>query len=132
MFIHVDPQFDQLLRITAQRRKAALAMVEKDYWVTHCLWSLHAQGFEVWFKGGTSLSKYFGLIERFSEDLDLKLEPGTLSTLLERGELLGFEQLERDELLEGALVAQRVVQVQRSDFVGRRAAPHADQGEMLL
>lgn len=32
---------------------------------------------EVWFKGGTSLSKGFGLIQRFSEDLDLKLEAGT-------------------------------------------------------
>jgi len=30
----------------------------------------------VWFKGGTSLSKGFSLIERFSEDLDLKIEAG--------------------------------------------------------
>jgi hypothetical protein len=36
-------------------------------------------GLDVWFKGGTSLSKRFGLIERFSEDLDLKLDPGTAS-----------------------------------------------------
>ncbi|MDP9035678.1 MAG: nucleotidyl transferase AbiEii/AbiGii toxin family protein [Myxococcota bacterium] len=36
----------------------------------------HAQGFEIWFKGGTSLSKGFGLMERFSEDLDLKMEAG--------------------------------------------------------
>lgn len=40
------------------------------------LWALHHSGFEVWFKGGTSLSKGFSLIERFSEDLDLKIEPG--------------------------------------------------------
>jgi hypothetical protein len=81
MFIHEDLQFEQLLRITSQRRKVAVAMVEKDYWVTHCLWALHAQGFDVWFKGGTSLSKGFGLIERFSEDLDLKLEPGVVAAL---------------------------------------------------
>jgi hypothetical protein len=31
--------------------------------------------------GGTSLSKGFGLIERFSEDLDLKIEPGTVTAL---------------------------------------------------
>lgn len=50
-------------------------------WRSICsTWAILAQGFEVWFKGGTSLSKGFGLIERFSEDLDLKIEPGS-STL---------------------------------------------------
>lgn len=44
--------------------------------------SLHFAGFEVWFKGGTSLSKGFGLIERFSEDLDLKIDPGNVGSLL--------------------------------------------------
>src|SRR5207248_784438 len=43
--------------------------------------ALHAAGFEVWFKGGTSLSKGFRLIHRFSEDLDLKVDPGTVSGL---------------------------------------------------
>jgi hypothetical protein len=81
MFIHDDPEFAQLLRITSAQRGVAVAMVEKDYWVTHCLWALQAQGLEVWFKGGTSLSKGFRLIERFSEDLDLKLEPGSVATL---------------------------------------------------
>jgi hypothetical protein len=38
-------------------------------------------GFEVWFKGGTSLSKGFNLIERFSEDLDLKIDPGSVHAL---------------------------------------------------
>lgn len=75
-FVHDDPDFDALLRIVADKRGIALALVEKDYWVTHVLWSLQDRGFEVWFKGGTSLSKGFGLIERFSEDLDLKLEAG--------------------------------------------------------
>ncbi|MBI5481902.1 MAG: nucleotidyl transferase AbiEii/AbiGii toxin family protein [Deltaproteobacteria bacterium] len=76
-FVHDDPEFDDLLRIVAERRGLAVGLVEKDYWVTHVLWSLHELGLEVWFKGGTSLSKGFGLIERFSEDLDLKLDPGT-------------------------------------------------------
>jgi hypothetical protein len=77
VFVHDDPEFDQLLGVTARARGVSVAMVEKDYWVTHSLWALQNQGFEVWFKGGTSLSKGFGLIERFSEDLDLKVEPGT-------------------------------------------------------
>ncbi len=80
-FIHEDPEFPELLAIV-QRHLAdkglalSEALVEKDYWVTHTLWSLHHLGLEVWFKGGTSLSKGFGLIQRFSEDLDLKIEAG--------------------------------------------------------
>lgn len=60
-FIHDDPQFADLLRVVAANRGLGVSLVEKDYWVTHALWALHAQGFEVWFKGGTSLSKGFGL-----------------------------------------------------------------------
>ena len=48
------------------------ALIEKDYWVTEALRVVaasHAEG--VVFKGGTSLSKAWGLIKRFSEDLDL-------------------------------------------------------------
>ena len=80
-FVHDDPEFGDLLRIVAGERRIAPGLVEKDYWVTHTLWALHYRGFDVWFKGGTSLSKGFGLIERFSEDLDLKLLPGTVSSL---------------------------------------------------
>lgn len=78
-FIHEDPEFDDLLRIVADERRLSLALVEKDYWVTHTLWALHEAGFQVWFKGGTSLSKGFSLIHRFSEDLELKIEPGTVA-----------------------------------------------------
>jgi hypothetical protein len=51
--------------------------IEKDFWVT---WLLHIlfshSAFRGWlvFKGGTSLSKCFGLIDRFSEDLDLAVD----------------------------------------------------------
>jgi len=80
-FVHDDPDFDALLQIVAANRGLGVGLVEKDYWVVHTLWALHAQGFEVWFKGGTSLSKGFGLIQRFSEDLDLKIEPGHVASL---------------------------------------------------
>ena len=78
---HQDRDFADLVAVVAGRRRLAPALVEKDYWVTHVLWGLHRLGLEVWFKGGTSLSKGFGLIERFSEDLDLKVEPGRLKAL---------------------------------------------------
>ena len=74
-FIHEDPEFDSLLRIVAENRGFSVALVEKDYWVTHTLWALSNLGFEIWFKGGTSLSKGFDCIFRFSEDLDLRIDP---------------------------------------------------------
>ena len=78
IFVHDDVGFEDLLDIVANERGLAAALVEKDYWVAHTLWSLQRMDLEMWFKGGTSLSKGFGLIERFSEDLDLRLDAGVL------------------------------------------------------
>jgi hypothetical protein len=53
------------------------AIVEKDFWVCWILKRLFAEPTlkkQMVFKGGTSLSKVFGLIERFSEDIDLILD----------------------------------------------------------
>ena len=36
-FVHDDPDFPELLRIVAERRGLGVALVEKDYWVTHTL-----------------------------------------------------------------------------------------------
>ncbi len=80
-FIHEDGGFADLIQIVSSDLRISTSLVEKDYWVTHVLWSLAEQDFEVWFKGGTSLSKGFGLIQRFSEDLDLKLEHPDLSPI---------------------------------------------------
>ncbi len=81
-FVHQrSAEFADLVEIVADERGLRRSIVEKDYWVTHALWALNAGGFEVWFKGGTSLSKGFGLIDRFSEDLDLKVEPGSVRSL---------------------------------------------------
>lgn len=41
----------------------------------HGLWALQQQGWQFQLKGGTSLSKGFGIIQRFSEDIDLRIEP---------------------------------------------------------
>jgi len=80
-FVHEDSQFEQLLAIVARDTGIAEALIEKDYWVTHTLWALHETGLDIWFKGGTSLSKGFGLIQRFSEDLDLMIQPGAVTSL---------------------------------------------------
>lgn len=53
-------------------------MLEKDFWVSWLLGLLFADpelGPHLVFKGGTSLSKVFSVIDRFSEDIDLCLVP---------------------------------------------------------
>lgn len=50
-------------------------LVEKDYWIMHALWGLQQQGYDFELKGGTSLSKGFKIIDRFSEDIDIHIHP---------------------------------------------------------
>ncbi len=52
-------------------------IVEKDFWVCWTLAVLFRSSFadDLVFKGGTSLSKVFGAVDRFSEDIDLSLSP---------------------------------------------------------
>ena len=74
MNLHENPTlFNQSIRVTAQRMGIADIYVEKDYWVTLALYIIFNNAIknETVFKGGTALSKCFGLIERFSEDIDL-------------------------------------------------------------
>lgn len=74
-FLHERRDFDQLLAVVANDRGLDTMLVEKDYWIMHGLWGLQAQGFVFELKGGTSLSKGFGVIHRFSEDIDIRIEP---------------------------------------------------------
>ena len=82
-FVHEDREFEQLLAIVARDTGISEALIEKDYWVTHTLWALHETSLDIWFKGGTTLSKGYGLIQRFSEDLDLMILPGATTGLPE-------------------------------------------------
>jgi len=64
----------ELLDEVSRRRNLPPAILEKDCWVCltlDALFSLPGIGEHLVFKGGTSLSKVFGLIDRFSEDVDL-------------------------------------------------------------
>lgn len=76
-FLHERRDFTQLIAIVADQRRIDPMLAEKDYWIMHCLWGLQAQGFRFELKGGTSLSKGFGVIHRFSEDIDIRIEPPT-------------------------------------------------------
>jgi hypothetical protein len=76
-FLHQRRDFAQLLAVIADARGLDPMLVEKDYWIMHVLWGLQAQGLQFELKGGTSLSKGFGVIHRFSEDIDIRIEPPT-------------------------------------------------------
>lgn len=73
--LHELADFSQLIRIISDKEGIAPQLVEKDYWLMHCLWSLQNQGLTFELKGGTSLSKGWNIIERFSEDVDIKIMP---------------------------------------------------------
>ena len=65
----------------ATSAKVEAYIVEKDFWVCWLLGRIFAHenlGRDCVFKGGTSLSKVFNAIERFSEDIDLGLSPASL------------------------------------------------------
>ena len=67
----------ELFGETAARKGLTPAVVEKDFWVCWTLGKVFADPYlsrMLMFKGGTSLSKVFHLIERFSEDIDLILD----------------------------------------------------------
>ena len=69
------PDFRILLQNAGESLKIRPTLVLKDYWVTAVLRVLAASDFrgKFLFKGGTSLSKGWKLIDRFSEDVDLLL-----------------------------------------------------------
>jgi len=70
-------EFSPTLDAAAERLGISPTALEKDYWVTEVLRVLVANFHDHFiFKGGTSLSKGYGLVERFSEDIDVLVLPG--------------------------------------------------------
>lgn len=79
MKLFEHPDFEQaIIRAAEHFRTRGLreAIIEKDYFVTEALRIIeNTAGDKVIFKGGTSLSKGWNLIQRFSEDIDIFLDP---------------------------------------------------------
>ena len=74
-YLHDHSDFNDLIQILSADLSIAPVLVEKDYWIMHCLYGLQTLGMAFQMKGGTSLSKGYKLIHRFSEDIDLLIEP---------------------------------------------------------
>ena len=116
---------DHIAQVPATER--APAIIEKDFWVC---WSLH-RIYEVLrlrpqliFKGGTSLSKAYAVIDRFSEDVDLSLSRQDLGSTDDRDPeesgISGKERRQRIDALVAAceqVIRDRFMPELRRDFM---------------
>ena len=96
----------EIIETVAAERHRSTQMVEKDTIQSMFLQGLSKSELPFVFKGGTSLSKTYGLIDRFSEDIDLSMsrkpteseKRKTKSTILEIAEELGLTLRNPDEV----------------------------------
>lgn len=90
-----------LFRAAAEAKGVTVQIIEKDFWVCWVLrqlYTLDELPAELFFKGGTSLSKVFGVIERMSEDIDLVIDRADLGFTGDRdpaAEAIGNKERER-------------------------------------
>jgi Nucleotidyl transferase AbiEii toxin, Type IV TA system len=111
----MNPGFSSFLRATPEDRRDAFLgtatrlgtpeqNVEKDFWVTFTLDvlfnGLPADHPRFLFKGGTSLSKAYGLISRFSEDIDITIFREDLGQAASVRELEGLSRKKREAKLD--------------------------------
>jgi predicted nucleotidyltransferase component of viral defense system len=76
---HNKEDFEQIVQATADDLGLGSFQVEKDYYVSLFLKELQKMDndIQIVFKGGTSLSKCYDVIDRFSEDIDLSVKFNT-------------------------------------------------------
>ena len=86
--LHNDPSlFEQVILRISEDTGIEASIIEKDYYVTLFLQRIVARQPNIIFKGGTSLSKCYKLINRFSEDIDLNIDSETHPTEGQRKKL---------------------------------------------
>jgi hypothetical protein len=111
--------------IAAGRRLGAAEQnIEKDFWVCWTLNALFnrlpAAGPRLLFKGGTSLSKAFGLISRFSEDIDVTVFRDDLGEGGSVAELEGMSGRKRKAKLEAIRDASQAYITEAAAYPARR------------
>jgi len=97
---------------TADRKGLPEAIIEKDFWVCWVLkqlFSIEAFSGRLLFKGGTSLSKIFHAINRFSEDIDLAVDYAALGFTGERDP--GREDISKTR--RNSILAEMMAECQR-------------------
>ena len=81
--------FERVVLDTSEKYGIAPVIVEKDYYVTLFLREIVKRQPKIIFKGGTSLSKCYHVISRFSEDIDLNIESEQKPSEGQRKSLVG-------------------------------------------
>lgn len=82
MILHESlADFKELIELTGQYFELDNSIIEKDYWVTKALHNLSKSDYVgvAIFKGGTSLTKCYKDLHRFSEDIDIAIETDELN-----------------------------------------------------
>ena len=75
MYLHENRElFKEIIEQVSENTGRSAVIIEKDYYVTMILNLLSQELSNVVFKGGTSLSKGFKAINRFSEDIDITFD----------------------------------------------------------
>jgi hypothetical protein len=116
-YIHTDKDFKDLIAIVSNKLKINPLLIEKDYWIMHILYSLQQQGIEFELKGGTSLSKGFGIINRFSEDIDIHIKTNFGLKIEGNADKLSVRNARKEfyDLLVSKLKVDGIISIQR-DF----------------
>ena len=111
---------------TAARMGLAPAVIEKDFWVCWMLKRLFTiDGLEgkLLLKGGTSLSKVFGVVRRFSEDVDLAVDYEMLGFAGQRDPRSDMSHTRRGRILDQMLLAcQEYIAGELLDTLRQRVA----------
>ena len=103
MNLHLENEvFRELIELVADHFGYEQSHIEKDYWVCKILKELALSDFakNIYFKGGTSLSKAYGIIDRFSEDLDMFAYSGNPTSSKQAEKTLNRNIPERRPLVE--------------------------------
>ncbi|MBP1565057.1 MAG: nucleotidyl transferase AbiEii/AbiGii toxin family protein [Oscillospiraceae bacterium] len=109
MYLHDDLElFKDIISEVSSSMEIDPSIIEKDYYVTVFLKDVVCRQPDIIFKGGTSLSKCYKIINRFSEDIDLNIQCETKPTEGQRKHLksnivasienFGFTLLNPDEV----------------------------------
>ena len=119
----------EIIQERASQMRVDFTIVEKDFWVCWTLKSLFALPSgnpAMTFKGGTSLSKAYGLIDRFSEDIDVVTDPYFfIARGLSDPEELDISNTQREKRMEqldavcAAYIGEQLLSTLRSQFAAR-------------
>jgi hypothetical protein len=103
MFSHLNKEErKEIIELVSQKMKVDPVIIEKDWWVVKTLEALFSSPYQkhLTFKGGTSLSKAYHLIDRFSEDIDITIDKCFFKPDFDMKNFQELSRKKRDSLLK--------------------------------